>query len=186
MALTRRAEAEGMTVAVRLGRVVVLVHHYDEALAFYTEQFGCDVVLDRPGPDGQRFVHVRFPGDTAAIWLLRPGAEAGVDRVGAQTGGEPVAVLYTDDLRELVARWRSRQVRFRVDPYEAEGTQVCHVLDLYGNEFVAVQLAELTGLPPARFGAPIEWFGPPDQATESNQPGEFGELPADDPPNHRQ
>src|SRR5215213_7028641 len=85
-------------VAVRLGRVVVLVHHYDEALAFYTERFGCEVVLDRPGPDGLRFVHVRFPGDAAAIWLLRPGGETGADRVGAQTGGEPVAVLYTDDL----------------------------------------------------------------------------------------
>jgi catechol 2,3-dioxygenase-like lactoylglutathione lyase family enzyme len=173
-------------VAVRLGRVVVLVHHYDEALAFYTERFGCEVVLDRPGPDGLRFVHVRFPGDAAAIWLLRPGGESGADRVGAQAGGEPVAVLYTDDLHELVARWRSRQVRFRVDPYESEGTQVCHVLDLYGNEFVAVQLAELTGSPPARFGTPTEWFGPLDQATEVNQPGEFGEPPADDRHNHLQ
>jgi catechol 2,3-dioxygenase-like lactoylglutathione lyase family enzyme len=182
MAVTRRAVAEGTTVAVRLGRVVVLVHHYDEALAFYTERFGCEVVLDRPGPDGVRFVHVRFPGDPAAIWLLRPGGETGLDRVGAQTGGEPVAVVYTDDLHELVARWRSGEVRFRVEPYEVEGTQVCHVLDLYGNEFVAVQLAELTGLPPARFGAATEWFGPLDQATEPDQPGASGERPAGDPP----
>ena len=69
-------------MAVRLGRVVVLVHHYDEAMAFYTEQFGCEVVLDRPGPDGLRYltVHQRrqaltlitapdrvtLPGDPAA------------------------------------------------------------------------------------------------------------------------
>ena len=102
------------------------------------------------------------------------------------TEGEPVAVLYTDDLHELAARWRSRQVHFRVDPYESEGTQVCHVLDLYGNEFVAVQLAELTGSPPARFGTPTEWFGPLDQATEVNQPGQFGEPPTDDRHNHLQ
>src|SRR5215213_779674 len=146
-------------VAVRLGRVVVLVHHYDEALAFYTERFGCEVVLDRPGPDGLRFVHVRFPGDAAAIWLLRPGGETGADRVGAQTGGEPVAVLYTDDLHELVAMWRSRQVHFRVDPYESEGTQVCHGLDRGGRGCVGVQLAGWTGSAPAGCGGATEWFG---------------------------
>ena len=125
---------------VALGRVIVLVRDYDEALDFYTKSFGCEVLEDRPGPTDLRFVHDRFPGDAAAIWLLRPGGVAGMDRVGAQTGGEPVAVVYTDDLKALAAEWQERGVRFSVDPYDAEGAAVCHVLDLYGNEFVAVQL----------------------------------------------
>jgi catechol 2,3-dioxygenase-like lactoylglutathione lyase family enzyme len=130
----------GMAAEVRLGRVIVLVRDYNEALRFYTKAFGCEVVEDRPGPGGLRFVHVRFPGDGAAIWLLRPGGDANLERVGAQTGGEPVAVLYTDDLKTLSTEWQDRGVRFSVDLYDAEGAAVCHVLDLYGNEFVAVQL----------------------------------------------
>jgi catechol 2,3-dioxygenase-like lactoylglutathione lyase family enzyme len=128
-----------MSADVRLGRVIVLVRDYDEALDFYTKSFGCEVLEDRLGSKGLRFVHVRFPGDEAAIWLLRPGGEANMDRIGAQTGGEPVAVVYTDDLKLLATAWQDRGVRFSVDPYDAEGAAVCHVLDLYGNEFVAVQ-----------------------------------------------
>jgi predicted enzyme related to lactoylglutathione lyase len=63
-----------------------------------------------------------------------------VGRVGSQSGGEPIAVLYTDDFDATLKSWRSAGVHVSVDPYLADGARVCHVQDLYGNEFVLVQL----------------------------------------------
>jgi catechol 2,3-dioxygenase-like lactoylglutathione lyase family enzyme len=127
-------------MTVRLGRVVVLVEDQDDALKFYVEALGCRVLHDAAGPDGRRFVHVSFGEDGPGVWLLQPAGAAGVQRVGSQTGGEPVAVLYTDEFDATLESWRSAGVHVAVDPYHADGARVCHIQDPYGNEFVLVQL----------------------------------------------
>src|SRR4051812_43661076 len=87
-----------------LGRVVLLVRDYDEALAFYGAAFGAQVLFDAPSPTGDRYLHLGFGGEAGAgVWLLRAGGEAEA-RVGRQTGGEPLAVFYTADVRAVVAR----------------------------------------------------------------------------------
>ena len=68
-----------------LGRLVVLVHDYDVALAFYRAAFGAQVLFDAPNPSGGRYLHIGFgPEDGAGVWLLRAGGEAAA-RVGRQT-----------------------------------------------------------------------------------------------------
>ena len=132
-----------------LGRVVVLVHDYDAALAFYRAAFGARVLFDTPRPAGGRYLHLGFgapmgsdgcsdaPG--VGIWLLQPGAE-GTERVGRQTGGEPLAVFYTPDVRGAVARAEAAGAS-TVRPLEvADGASFAHVADLYGNVFVLVEL----------------------------------------------
>ena len=134
---------------ITLGRVVVLVHDYDAAVAFYRAAFGARVLFDTPRPAGGRYLHLGFgapmgsdgcsdaPG--VGIWLLQPGAE-GTERVGRQTGGEPLAVFYTPDVRGAVARAEAAGAS-TVRPLEvADGASFAHVADLYGNVFVLVEL----------------------------------------------
>jgi len=123
-----------------LGRIVVLVRDYDEALDFYCTAFGAHVLFDSPSPLGGRYLHVGFGGDSGAgIWLLRGGG-SDTDRVGRQTGGEPVAVFYTSDVAAAVARVEAAGGAI-VRPLEtADGARFAHVADLYGNVFVLVEL----------------------------------------------
>jgi predicted enzyme related to lactoylglutathione lyase len=123
-----------------LGRVVVLVRDYDAALAFYQQAFGVQVLFDAPSAAGGRYLHVGFgPGSAAGVWFLRPGGAA-LARVGQQTGGEPLAVLYTPDVRAAVARAVAAGAEL-VRPIEsADGATFAHVADLYGNVLLLVTL----------------------------------------------
>lgn len=132
-----------------LGRLVVLVEDYDAALTFYRSAFGARVLFDAPAPAGGRYLHVGFdaqegeanggPAAGAAIWLLRAtGAESG--RVGRQTGGEPLAVFYTPDVRAAVQRAQAAGAAVVRAVDTADGASFAHVADLYGNVFVLVEM----------------------------------------------
>lgn len=133
------------TPSLTLGRLVVLVRDYDAALAFYREAFGARVIFDAPAPSGDRYLHLGFgtsDSDTAGagIWLLRAGDEDGT-RVGHQTGGQPLAVFYTPNVRAAAARAVAAGGEVVRPVAVANGTAFSHVTDLYGNEFVLVELA---------------------------------------------
>lgn len=132
--------ADLMPEPIYLGRMVVLVHDYDEAIHFYTHQLGFQVLVDIQAED-YRFVHLVLP-DSAGIgvWFMLADTEEKRQRVGNQTGGEPLAVLYTDNFpgtRELLT---SRGVKFLGEPHEEPDSISIHFQDLYGNIFVLVEL----------------------------------------------
>lgn len=130
--------------ALRLGRVVVLVHDYEEALRFYREAFGAQLLFDGPSPTGDRYLHVGFGGEAGTgVWFLRAQGET-ASRVGRQTGGEPLAVLYAEDLQAALARARGAGATV-IRPVEtAAGACFAHLADLYGNVFVIVELPSPT------------------------------------------
>lgn len=122
-----------------LGRVVVLVRDYDAALAFYQAAFGAQVLFDAPSPTGDRYLHVGFgPEASAGVWFLRAGGEAAT-RVGRQTGGEPLAVFYTSDVRAAVSRAEAAGAQITRPVESADGASFAHVTDLYGNVLVLVE-----------------------------------------------
>jgi predicted enzyme related to lactoylglutathione lyase len=133
-----------------LGRLVVLVDDYDAALAFYRAAFGATVLFDAPGPVGDRYVHLGFDGTATGtprrgdpgigLWLLRASGAAR-ERIGQQTGGEPLAVFYTADVAAAVARAAEAGARIARSVEMADGARFAHVADLYGNVFVLVELA---------------------------------------------
>lgn len=124
-----------------LGRLVVLVQDYAEALAFYRAAFDARVLFDAPSPTGDRYLHVGFgPEGSAGVWFLRASGET-ASRVGRQTGGEPLAVFYTSDVHAAVARAAAAGAEI-VRPIEsAGGASFAHVADLYGNVFVLAELS---------------------------------------------
>lgn len=124
----------------QFGRMVLLVRDYDEAIAFYTDKFGFEVFVDiRAGE--RRFVHLRLPSQSdVGLWLMAADTPEQMARVGAQTAGQPCAVLYTDDLIADYERLTRRGVAFRHAPVREADAGYAHMLDLYGNEFVLVEL----------------------------------------------
>ncbi|KAG1220990.1 hypothetical protein G6F68_021050 [Rhizopus microsporus] len=89
----------------------------------------------------QRHGHPRPPEQPAAgVWLLQALTQAQRDRVGDQTGGQPVGVFYTDDVVRDHSKFAARGVRFTKEPVHDDTTVYAHFIDLYGNEFVLVQV----------------------------------------------
>lgn len=126
----------------RVGRLVLLVRDYDEAIDFYGK-LGFDVLFDERSPDGFRFVHLGL-GDQngVGLWLLQPADEEQMGSIGRQTGGQPLMVLYTNDLLADHEALTAQGVEFREPPREEADSFVAHVLDVYGNELVLVQVKQ--------------------------------------------
>lgn len=133
-----------------LGRVVLLVRDYDEALDFYRSALGAETLYDETDDGGQRFVHVGLPGQqdvhaelsppTVGLWFLRATGEDAA-AVGRQAGGHPFLVIYTPNCAASVTRFVEAGGELRRPEREEGGARFAHVADLYGNELVLVQLA---------------------------------------------
>lgn len=132
-----------------LGRFTLLVHDYDEAIEFYCGSLGFEPLVDQTTAGGRRFVHLGVPGQPGeppvGLWLLKAEDEAQRALVGRQAGGQPLLVLYTDDCAATAAELEERGVRFRRPVRTDDGATFTHLLDLYGNEIVLVELGEEPG-----------------------------------------
>jgi len=128
-----------------LGYVALLVHDYDEALAYFTEKLGFHVVEDSPSKDrnGQpkRWVLIAPPGSSETRLLLaKASTTEEISRVGNQTGGRVFLFLHTDDFWRDYRSMVARGVKFVRDPrVESYGT-VAVFEDLYGNGWDLLQL----------------------------------------------
>ena len=120
----------------------VLVKDYDEAIAFYVDVLGFDLIEDTPVPDqGKRWVVVAPKGALGArILLARASNDQQLSFVGNQTGGRVFLFLYTDDIERDCNRLQSLGVQFvRGKVNEPYGT-VAVFQDLYGNLWDLIEL----------------------------------------------
>ena len=118
-----------------LGLVSLVVHDYDEALAFYVGTLGFDLVEDSEVPEqAKRWVVVRPPGTgRAALLLARASTAEQIEHVGNQTGGRVFLFLYTDDFERDYAAYRAKGVEFVRPPQDMPYGRVAVFRDLYGN-----------------------------------------------------
>ena len=132
-----------MALLKALGRTVLLVREYDEALAFYRDALGFTVLYDQTASTGQRFLHIGVAGQggtpPVGLWMLRATGDD-LDLVGRQAGSHPLFVVYTADCRATTEELSRRGVQIRRAPLEDSGAVSAHIADLYGNELVLVQL----------------------------------------------
>ncbi|MFF8606206.1 VOC family protein [Streptomyces sp. NPDC015346] len=131
-----------------LALVALVVRDYDEAIAFYTDALGFDLVEDTDRGDGSRWVVVRPPAGpgaattaTAGTGLLLARAKNGAQesRVGDQTGGRVGFFLHTDDFARDHARMTAAGVRFLEEPRHEPYGSVAVFEDLYGNRWDLLQ-----------------------------------------------
>ncbi|HEX7131398.1 MAG TPA: VOC family protein [Iamia sp.] len=125
----------------RIATVSLLVRDYDEAIAFYRDAVGFDLVEDTDLGGGKRWVRVRPPGGDggADLLLAQPSDEAQAARIGDQAGGRIWLFVETDDFARDHARMVAAGIRFvrepKIEPY---GT-VAVWEDLYGTPWDLIE-----------------------------------------------
>ena len=118
----------------------MVVREYDEAIAFYVDVLGFELLEDTRIDEGKRWVVVGTPGARAGgLLLARAATREQRDRVGDQTGGRVGWFLYTDTFDRDYRRLRAAGVVFEEAPrHEPYGT-VAVFRDLYGNRWDLLQ-----------------------------------------------
>ena len=124
-----------MTAKQYIGLTAVVVKDYDEAIAFYTNVLGFDLVEDIPQPEqNKRWVVVAPPGSTESrILLARAVGGEQTSRIGNQTGGRVFLFLYTDDFERDYRAYAERGVNFVREPKREDYGTVAVFEDLHGN-----------------------------------------------------
>lgn len=118
-----------------LGALSLLVRDYDEALAYYVNVLGFQLIEDSDQGGGKRWVVVA-PGESGARLLLaRAATEEQVQQIGNQAGGRVFLFLHTDDFATDYATMLAKGVRFLEEPRHEIYGSVAVFQDLYGNKW---------------------------------------------------
>ena len=125
----------------RIGYVALVVRDYDEAIEYYTNALGFELVEDTALIDEKRWVLLAAPGSVETRLLLaKASTPQQTTRIGDQTGGRVFLFLHTDDFwrdyREMIARG----VKFCEAPRDESYGTVAVFEDLYGNRWDLLQL----------------------------------------------
>ncbi|UZD90557.1 VOC family protein [Cognatishimia activa] len=124
-----------------LVHVTLVVRDYDEAIAFYVETLGFDLIADTYQPEqDKRWVVVRPRGSKGcSIVLGRLSDPRQEEFIGDQTGGRVSFFLQTDDFWRDYKLFKERGVSFEREPKEESYGTVAVFKDLYGNLWDLIQ-----------------------------------------------
>lgn len=127
-----------------IAHVTLVVRDYDEAIVFFTQSLGFDLIEDTPSKDRQgrdkRWVLIAPPGSQGTQILLAKASNAEeTSRVGNQTGGRVFMFLHTDDFWRDYKAMIKKGVKFVREPKEEKYGTVAVFEDLYGNRWDLLQ-----------------------------------------------
>ena len=129
-------------MAQHIGRVMLIVRDYDEAIAFYTQKLGFDLLEDTDLGGGKRWVVVAPAGAATGLLLAQAADEAQAAYIGNQGGGRVWLFLHTDDFWSDYNRMKAAGVQFLEEPREEVYATVVVLEDLYGNKWDLLQPAK--------------------------------------------
>jgi len=118
-----------------IGYIALVVRDYDEAIRFYVDVLGFDLVEDTYiAAQDKRWVLIAPPGATETKLLLaRAVGPSQSSRIGDQTGGRVFLFRHTDDFWRDFNTYKGRGVEFVRGPSEESYGTVAVFKDLYGN-----------------------------------------------------
>ena len=123
-----------------LAAIAILVPDYDEAIAYYTETLGFELIEDSGLSATKRWVLVAPPGSSEARLLLAKATTAEQTRaIGHQSGGRVFLILHTDDFDRDYARYQAAGVDFTEQPRDEAYGKVVVFRDVYGNKWDLVE-----------------------------------------------
>jgi catechol 2,3-dioxygenase-like lactoylglutathione lyase family enzyme len=124
---------------VRLAQITIVVDDYDQAIAFFTDALGFELLEDSPSltNDGRekRWVVVRPPGAETAILLARADGEEQAAVVGNQVAGRVGFFLRVDDFAAAHQRMTAAGVEFVTAPRTEPYGRVAVFRDIAGNRW---------------------------------------------------
>ena len=123
-----------------IGYVTLLVRDYDEAISYFRDALGFDLIEDRELSAGKRWVLVAPRDGCTCLLLAKASDRDQMDQIGRQAGGRVFLFLHTEDFWRDYEAMRMRGVVFEEEPrHESYGT-VAVFRDLYGNRWDLLQL----------------------------------------------
>ena len=115
-------------------QLTLVVNDYDEAIAFYTQKLGFELVEDTKLTESKRWVKVKPKGEGSCHLLLAKAAnEAQQKTIGNQTGGRVFLFLHTDDIKRDYTRLVANNIKIVRELEEQPYGMVAVFEDLYGN-----------------------------------------------------
>ena len=125
----------------RIGYVALIVRDYDEAIEFYRQALGFELIEDTDLGGGKRWVRVRPLGAGGTDLLLaRAATPEQAACIGHQAGGRVFLFLHTDDFWRDYRAFLARGVQFVRPPTDETYGTVAVFVDLYGNKWDLLQL----------------------------------------------
>lgn len=110
--------------------VSIPVRDQDQAVAFYTEKLGFQILTDQTFNEQQRWIELRIPGSETKVALFTlPGQE---DRIGTPSN----ITFMTDDIDRTYQELKARGVEFTAPPTKLHWGQFAKFRDTEGNQFV--------------------------------------------------
>jgi catechol 2,3-dioxygenase-like lactoylglutathione lyase family enzyme len=126
-----------------IAHIAIVVRDYDEAIAWYTNVLGFELIEDAPREPGKRWVLVAPQGNEGTSLLLaRAANDEQSSRVGNQTGGRVFLFLHTDNFDRDHAAFASRGVHFVEAPRNEAYGKVVVFEDLCGNRWDLIEPRE--------------------------------------------
>lgn len=117
-----------------IAHIALVVKDYEEAINFYCNQLGFELIEDTVMSATKRWVMVKPKGaGNCSLLLAKAVGEEQESRIGNQTGGRVFLFLYTDDFWRDYNNYTSKGIAFVREPKEETYGTVAVFKDLYGN-----------------------------------------------------
>ena len=125
---------------MHLEQISVIVDDYDDAIRFFVDKLGFELMEDSPAlttKEGRakRWVVVRPPGARTGLLLAQADGDRQREAVGEQFAGRVGLFLRVDDFQATYERMRRGGVEFVGEPRAEDYGEVAIFLDVAGNRW---------------------------------------------------
>jgi len=124
---------------LKLRSTTFLVHQYDEAIRFFVDQLGFELLEDTLLGEGKRWVVVAPSESGASLVLAEAVGQEQEQQIGHQTGGRVSFFLSTDQFWADYTRMKSAGIIFLETPRQETYGTVVVFQDLYGNKWDLIE-----------------------------------------------
>jgi catechol 2,3-dioxygenase-like lactoylglutathione lyase family enzyme len=122
-----------------LNKIAIVVKDYDEAIDFYTNRLGFQLVEDTKLSENKRLVVVAPLGSECSLLLAKAANSQQQTRIGNQTGGRVFLFMYTDNIDKDYEKLMKENIKIVRKPTVEEYGKVLVFEDLYGNLWDLIQ-----------------------------------------------
>lgn len=120
-------------------QLTLVVRDYDEAIAFYTNKLGFDLLEDTRLSETKRWVRVAPPDSDISLLLGKAANEEQKKAIGNQTEGRVSLFMHTNDFEGYFEQIKANGVQIVREPSDEPYGKVCVFSDLYGNLWDLIQ-----------------------------------------------